>query len=313
MLTISQAQGPDWQRMRRSTATSFNEVTNRVVWREALKQGTQMRQGWLAAGAEGVRSTATNTQMLALNVILSAGFGQSYDFVSDTTDDHAAKDTDKMDYREAIKVVIDNTLLIIGVGPHMLPTLGSLSNKMAHVGKAYNMFRQYMTDMLAEGRKSSAAETKGNLLESLVSASRDDKLLSQREVIGNMFVYTFGGHDTTAHSLASTLVLLSVYPEVQEWMREEIREVLKDDNIENWDYDDFAKLKRTQAVQVRSSRPSLAAWKSDADWYASSRPFGSTTRCSALSKGRSTDRWNLLWRTGRQRLVSGRTTPSSSL
>lgn len=226
-------------------------MTNRVVWRETLKQGRQMLRHWLAAGADGVRSTGDDTQMLALNILLSAGFGRSYDFVSVAEDRAADKRIDAMDYREAIKVVIENAIVIIGVGPHRLPALGALSGKMAYVAKAYGMFQQYMVDMLDQGRKGDAASAKGNLLESLVSASRDDKLLSQQEVFGNMFVYTFGGHDTTAHSLAWTFVLLSIHPEVQEWMREEIREVLKGKDSDQWSYDDFARLKRTQAVQVR--------------------------------------------------------------
>ena len=236
--------------MRRSTAASFNEVTNRLVWNETLTQAGQMLQKWLAVGAKGVRSTAKDSQTLALNILLSAGFGQSYEFASAAKEAGQGGDLERMSYREAIAAVIENTILIIGVGPHMLPALGAVSNKMAYLGKAYSLFRKYMTDMLDEGRKGEVSRE--NLLGSLVSASHDEKLLTQREVIGNMFVYTFGGHDTTAHSLAWTFVLLSIHPEVQEWMREEIREVFKDKDVEQWTYDDFARLKRTQAVQVRS-------------------------------------------------------------
>src|SRR4051794_17449125 len=116
--------------MRRGTAASFNEVTNRTVWVETLKQARQMLTLWLAAGAEGVRSTAADSRTLALNILLSAGFGQSYDFASVAQDESRKGDISTMDYREAIATVIENTILIIGVGPHMLPALGAVSDKM---------------------------------------------------------------------------------------------------------------------------------------------------------------------------------------
>lgn len=238
--------------MRRLAASSFNDTTNRVVWRESARQGRQIIASWLAAGSEGVTSTARDTQTFALNVLLAAGFGKVYDFESDQAEKQRSHQV--MDYRRALHLVLQNAILIIAVGPKAVPRLGWFSNKLKTISTALATYQQYMEDMLNEkGHEADNGKAQGNLLATLVRASTIDKQLSRPEVFGNMFVFTFGGHDTTAHSLAFTFVLLSIFPEVQEWMREEIREVFKVADSSTWDIQDFAKLKRTHALQVSES------------------------------------------------------------
>lgn len=101
-------------------------------------------------------------------------------------------------------------------------------------------------------------KSQGNLITSLVRASVDDKIITQDEVIGNIFVFNFAGHDTTAHSLASTFMLLAANPEVQDWMGQEIRHVLGNATVAEADYTMYTKLVRTLAVMVslaHNSRP----------------------------------------------------------
>lgn len=45
-------------------------------------------------------------------------------------------------------------------------------------------------------------------------------------------------------------MLLSINPEVQDWMREELRRELDGDDYRNWKYESHPNLKRTLAVQV---------------------------------------------------------------
>ncbi len=185
----------DWARMRKVTAASFNEATNRVVWAETLRQGGGMVRSWVGVGSAGVRSTAEDMRTLALNIMLRAGFGKSYGFEAAG---NKGKAEGKMDYRTAISLVLENAMLIIGIGPGTVPKLGALSGKLATLGTAIATFKQYMADMLDEESHKNGGEVAGgrNLLESLVRASQVEKVLSQEEVFGNMFVYTFGGHGT---------------------------------------------------------------------------------------------------------------------
>lgn len=234
--------------MRKTTAASFNESTNRVVWTETLKQGRQVLKRWMAAGEDGVNTTATDTRMIAMSVLMRAGFGQEYDFGESPQD--KPDSPGGMDYREAIHMILTNAILLAGIGPDNLSKLRFLSKKIATLADAVVIFKRFMIETLDQGHKGQYAEDRGNLLANLVRALHEDKQLNESEVFGNTFVYIFGGHDTTAHSLAFTFVLLSIYPEVQEWMREELRQVLKDEDPQTWTYDCHTKLKRTLAVQV---------------------------------------------------------------
>ena len=46
--------------------------------------------------------------------------------------------------------------------------------------------------------------------------------------VGNMFLFLFAGHETTAHSVAFTLGLLAIYPEEQRKVVEQIQELQKE-------------------------------------------------------------------------------------
>ena len=50
--------------------------------------------------------------------------------------------------------------------------------------------------------------------------------LTDREVMGNIYVFLLAGHDTTAHTLAFTFGLLALYPEIQQELHRSILEVL---------------------------------------------------------------------------------------
>ncbi|KKY20233.1 putative cytochrome p450 monooxygenase [Diplodia seriata] len=86
------------------------------------------------------------------------------------------------------------------------------------------------------------------------SVSQRKTGMTREEVFGNMFVFNFAGHDTTAHSLNFTFYLLAVHPWVQEWMNEEIKHVFQDGNVSSWNYDTFPKLNRCLAVLYETLR-----------------------------------------------------------
>ena len=246
---ISTMIGADWQRHRKCTAASFNEQSNLMVWKESLSQGRQMLQYWKNnTNVDGPSTMAHDTRTLTLDVLVHAAFGKSFAF-------YGARDrkimSGPLSYRDALAIILENAILILALGPRTLkrlsfiPWLGQLSN-------AAEQFKQYMLDMFEEQAQSVRNEkAQGNLITSLVRASLDDKLITQEEVIGNIFVFNFAGHDTTSHSFAFTIMLLAAHPGVQDWMAEEIRHFLGDGEVMETDYSMFPKLVRTLAVLVR--------------------------------------------------------------
>lgn len=70
-----------------------------------------------------------------------------------------------------------------------------------------------------------------------------------------VFVFNFAGHDTTAHTFVFALYFLAANPAVQNWIAEEIKQVLGLRPASEWDYKtDFPRLKRCLAVLLETLR-----------------------------------------------------------
>ncbi|PSN70574.1 cytochrome P450 [Corynespora cassiicola Philippines] len=249
---ISTMNGSDWLRQRKCTAASFNEQSNLLVWTESLRQGQQMLQYWKKnPHVDGLSTMAKDTRTFALDVLVRAAFGKSFDF-------YGARDKKTvrgpLSYRDALAVILENAILILAIGPSALKRLAFIP-KLGLLSNAAEQFKQYMLAMFKEQAESAQGEkAQGNLITSLVRASVEDQLITQDEVIGNIFVFNFAGHDTTSHSLAFTLMLLAAHPEVQSWMAEEIRYIVGDDDVLEIDYSIFPKFVRTLAVLLETLR-----------------------------------------------------------
>ena len=76
---------------------------------------------------------------------------------------------------------------------------------------------------------------------------QDKLILTIKEIIDECKTFFFAGHETTSHLLTWTMFLLSVYPEWQERLREE---VLRECGKRNPDADMLSKLKEVRQTYV---------------------------------------------------------------
>nr|XP_010328491.2 cytochrome P450 4F11-like [Saimiri boliviensis boliviensis]XP_039322761.1 cytochrome P450 4F11-like [Saimiri boliviensis boliviensis] len=76
----------------------------------------------------------------------------------------------------------------------------------------------------------------------LLSKDEDGRELSDEDIRAEADTFTFGGSDTTASGLSWILYHLSRHPEYQERCRQEVRELLKDREPIEIEWDDLAKL-----------------------------------------------------------------------
>ena len=258
---VSTAKWTDWQRQRKFVAAPFNENTNKLVWTESLSQARDMLENWLHSSNSGALGVAKDTRTLSLDVLAATGFRKSYKFrgANEEGQDSARN------YRDALKIVLDNALLLMMAPPRLLSS-SIMPKSWAEIGQATVDFRQYMMDMLNE--ESALVEQgkpgSGSLMTAFVRALKNPdkedfegtggsgpKGLTVEEILGNIFVINFAGHDTTANTLAFAMLLLAAYPHVQDWIAEELGELISDEKSETWDYEDlFPRLKRCQAVLV---------------------------------------------------------------
>ena len=69
--------------------------------------------------------------------------------------------------------------------------------------------------------------TEENLLTALIQAQsqedeKEGRTLNYEEVMGNMFIMLFAGHETTANTLHYSLLLLAQHPDIQQILLNEI-------------------------------------------------------------------------------------------
>ncbi|RYO98464.1 hypothetical protein DL766_004337 [Monosporascus sp. MC13-8B] len=144
-----------------------------------------------------------------------------------------------------------------------------LPSKLRMVHAACISFHKYMTDLFEEEKDSVHSSNDNtprdrNLMTALIQASESEKEhigtstggLTETEIYGNMFVFNFAGHDTTAHTLTFVVMFLAANPMVQEWLSKELRYVFGQRSPgDGWDYHaDFPRLKRCLAVLMETIR-----------------------------------------------------------
>lgn len=217
-----------------------------------------MLEWWISHGSLGLRSTSDNIRTLALNVLAYAGFLDSYPFVSKAKTVKASK---PFNYRESLSVVLENILVILVV-PRLVFSVPFFPDKWKRIGRAITHLRTYMLDLIEAEKQliQKGQPGTGTLVSDLTRASKENldvatgaqtfKALSVDEVLGNIFVFNFAGHDTTAITATSSIFFLVANPEVQDWIAEEIHYVTSGTE----DYEQFfPRLKRCLTVLVSTS------------------------------------------------------------
>ncbi|KAK8129154.1 cytochrome P450 monooxygenase [Apiospora kogelbergensis] len=264
---ISTAPWEDWPRHRKPIATPFNETLMKPIWDESLRQARGMLASWVAKADAGIPSYQQDTRTLSLNVLSAIGFGAFHDF---RRSDEPV--TDEIGgYHDSLKTVLDNIILLMLVPFHIL---AKLPGRYARIGRAGIDYKKHMvklledeTAALGQGKPSSGA-----IMPSFVRAAelyhREQTAnpeshaktgksgLSVEEILGDLFVINFAGHDTTANMSAFAVVCLAAHPEVQAWVAEEVALATKEyTNMEDWDYKIvYPQLKRCRAVVYETLR-----------------------------------------------------------
>ncbi|KAK3291995.1 cytochrome P450-like protein [Chaetomium fimeti] len=265
--TIATASGEQWRRMRKITTSCLNEQCNAVVWSESASIGDTMARYWARKGV--FTSTGEDSRTATLHILSKACFGQSFPFEGH---DERQPTSPSASFRFSLLTVMENALLILALTPEFFthPWL-PLPAAWRRLGKACDEFQSHMRSFyqrelraLNEGGGSRKADY--TLMAALVRGSQekaedkteDDRRfanLTEAEIYGNMFVFAFAGHDTTAHLLTYAIIFLAANPPIQAWLAAELQHVLGDRPREEWSYQrDFPRLRRCLAVLYETLR-----------------------------------------------------------
>ncbi|KAF8745888.1 cytochrome P450, partial [Rhizoctonia solani] len=267
---LASVEGDDWKRHRRETQRAFNEarifasrnekVINqvftlqkniRMVWSETEGVMNSLFEVWDKLNTTEVRisDVPDMTEMLALLVISAAGFGRRVNW--DPADDKTPEGR-KMSFSTALRTVSGNLITRL-----LIPNWAKdLTKTTRTITTAFSEFGSYLSEMTAArriGKENDGSELQeaphaqvasDSLFNILLSASDADsgkgQKLSDRDVAGNAFLFLFAGHETTAHTLSFCLGLLALYPEVQQEVHEQIKQVIGTrDKLEYSDMNDI--------------------------------------------------------------------------
>ncbi|KAL6236140.1 hypothetical protein BDW75DRAFT_239493 [Aspergillus navahoensis] len=262
--SVLTTEGPEWSYHHRYTAPAFNDKNNALVWAESIQQARQMTKYWeeqypCPSNPESefvLPDTREDILQLSLNIICSAGFGVKLPFKPApraTADD--AEDLFKdsvipspgfrftfrgvMEYmnRSMTSVFIANSVL-----PRWFPRL--LVPFFNKDFAAHDDLENYLHALVREA-EGSEDETH-NLLERLVRSRREEQEivnkrnpgLSDAEVLGNVYIFSIAGHETTATTLRFALVLLALHEDVQNDLYAELQTVIGNESTDpgDWDY-----------------------------------------------------------------------------
>ncbi|KAJ7269943.1 cytochrome P450 [Mycena rebaudengoi] len=232
-MSLAAADGLVWRKHRRVVGPAFGTQLYKLVWTQTAKTYHDMIEveGWEKKDVVEIPIIQKLTLKLAFLIISNCGFG----FPSTWAVPPEAADGG-MPIQEALRLVAENYLIDLLV-PKWLMHLPIPKFKMARIGR--DRLSQYMREQIAErkARVAAGGDLSADAFTMLVKANQDESSkyqLDDQELIGNVFVFMFAGHETTAHSFAATLGFMAIHPDVQDEVVEQIMSVVGSERDPVW-------------------------------------------------------------------------------
>ncbi|KAI0252522.1 cytochrome P450 [Lactifluus subvellereus] len=247
---IVASEGEEWKRYRKIAAPAFSERNNKLVWDETVLIMLDLFDNVWGDKSEIILDHCLDiTLPIALFVIGVAGFGRRVTWTSDLT----IPPGHQMTFKDALHILSTNLILKIA-----LPDWAKgATKKIRRVHLAFDELGQYMLEMVNARRNADTKEEHYDLFSGLLDATQEDLgsevAISDRELIGNMFIFLLAGHETTAHTLCFTFALLALYPDEQERLYQHIKGVMSSLNRMPT-YEDMSRFTHSLAVFYETLR-----------------------------------------------------------
>ncbi|EIN04150.1 cytochrome P450 [Punctularia strigosozonata HHB-11173 SS5] len=223
--------GDMWKRHRKIAAPAFNQETYADVWEVTARLYHEMLQSEAWKAGDSITFPAFNhfTTRIALLVIAACGFDMRIGWDESPSYPGLHSTIDRM------IVTVSSNLLFRILAPAWILSIPSAI--MRRIKISYEDLQRYLhaeiSNKRADLRKRKAVggateTTDRNVFGRLVTASESEgsRGLDLSELTGNLFIFLFAGHETTAHTLVVTLALLAVHMEEQENICRHIQETI---------------------------------------------------------------------------------------
>ncbi|KAL4347940.1 hypothetical protein GQ457_17G025340 [Hibiscus cannabinus] len=221
-------EGDDWVRHRHVITPAFSPSNLKAMASLMVEPATKMLDRWATLINSGKPEIDVEREIttMAGEIIARTSFGLSYR--------NGSRVFEKL---RAMQITLFNSNRYVGV-PFSKWMCPKKNLEAKRLGKEIDQLLLSIID----ARKScwDGSSPQKDLLGLLMDGSHADgragKSLTARELVDECKTFFFGGHETTALALTWTLLLLAMYPDWQSQLRDEVRQLIGDGEI------DFAKL-----------------------------------------------------------------------
>lgn len=222
--------------------------------------------------------TLSGLRSIAINVLGKAGYGHgqawSPDFAKSLDNNNGDANASGKDWSEGDgRVAYFKTIALVTsmfiqavLVPNSLKRLFFMPKPFQFLGRQMENVPRYIKEISeAETQRettktttATASRNSHNMLDMLLKYSNmgsnpSGLFLTDDEVSGNLWIFTAAGFDTTANTMGFAVILLTAYPEHQEWVREELCRL--DADMSQWEYEDvFSRCPRLLAVMYETMR-----------------------------------------------------------
>ncbi|KAF7591049.1 hypothetical protein BBP40_002009 [Aspergillus hancockii] len=237
---LASVEGADWQRHRKLITRALHENMHEAVWVESSKHASTILKQW--GNIESLRATRSDIMTLSLAVLFKACLkidGNTNNHTGILPEDIAA-------CHWHLTVVLD------AISRSVTPTT---RNEQQDVMTSLKALGKLLAEFVKTRRASSTYNPQGDLLSSIL-APADHRRLADEEITGNLFLFLFAGHETTANALIYIIHLLAIFPSWQDWAIAEVDQILcKSTNCETPQYGTiFPRIKRLRAILFETLR-----------------------------------------------------------
>lgn len=225
--------GTEWQRHRKITGSAFNEITMRRVWEKAGQTSITALE-YTDKPEQNMTDMRAGLEVLALGVLTAVAFDQDTN-LSKISSGH------RQTLIECLSLILKNVFVSIALVKIKVPDK-LLPKFVQRLKVSISEFRIYMEEAVLRQKQLSASDYQGSrgksLLEAMIIANEVNRQdlelqsshgkstksshLTDSELYGNLFIFNLAGFETTAGTMTFALPYLAAYPDVQDWVTQEV-------------------------------------------------------------------------------------------
>ncbi|XP_060203623.1 cytokinin hydroxylase-like [Lycium barbarum] len=213
-------EGDEWVRHRHVITPAFTTANVKGMVSLMADSATHMLDRWAALVNSGNPEIDAESEIISTagEIIARTGFGISYE--------NGEKVFEKL---RSMQVTLFKSTRYVGVPYGNQIMCPKETMKANNLGKEIDLLLMSIIENRKKMNKD-VDRAEHNLLSLLLAGN--GRTLSTREMVDECKTFFFGGHETTALALTWTLLLLAQHPQWQTQLREEIKQVMSDGEID---------------------------------------------------------------------------------